>query len=147
MLGRVADFLVGLVKPAPSFPDGDHRVAAAALLVHAIGVDGAVTRGERDRLAGLIEARFAVSPRLAREIIAAGAIRARESVDLTDFTHPLKRVLEPEGRVGVVDMLWDVVLVDGRVRELEESFVWRVAELLGVPASQIVSLRRKREDA
>ena len=147
MSRRFIDVIAGLLRPAPRFPDGDHRVAAAALLVHAIGVDGDVTRRERDRLAGLVEARFAVAPRLARDIIAAGAARAKESVDLTDFTHPLKRVLEPSGLVGVVDMLWDVVLVDGRVRELEESFVWRVAELLGVPSSEIVALRRRREDA
>ncbi len=145
MLRKFADFMSGWARSAPTFSEGDHRVATAALLVHAVGVDGSAAPAERKRLVGLMRDRFGLDARHADSVIAAGAVRARESVDLTDFTHPLKRVLDQAGLEAVVDMLWDVVLIDGNVRELEESFVWRVADLLGVSASERVASRRRHE--
>lgn len=54
----------------------------------------------------------------------------------------LKRRLDPDGRIQVVGMLWDMAHADGAVHEFEENVVWRVAELLGVSTRDRVELRR-----
>lgn len=144
MLNRVSGWVAGLLRPAPHFDAGDYRVAVAALLAHAVGVDGDVAPAETRRLAGLLRERFDLDERTAAALIAVGTARARESVDLTDFTQPLRRVLAPAQRATVIDLLWDVVLVDGSVRELEESFVDRVGDLLGVAAAERLAARPAR---
>jgi hypothetical protein len=40
-------------------------------------------------------------------------------------------------------MMWEVVYADGRVNELEDNIIWRVADLLGVTTRQRVELRQQ----
>jgi Tellurite resistance protein TerB len=40
-------------------------------------------------------------------------------------------------------MMWEVVYADGRVNELEDNIIWRVADLLGVTTRQRVQLRQQ----
>ena len=66
----------------------------------------------------------------------------REAVDFFHFTIVLKRALDDQGRAKIVEMMWEMVFVDGTVTEFEENVVWRVAELLGVSTRDRVSLRQ-----
>ena len=42
-------------------------------------------------------------------------------------------------------MLWQIVLADGVLHEIEDSVVWRIAELLGVETRERIRLRQKVE--
>ena len=35
------------------------------------------------------------------------------------------------GRLGIVEMMWEIVFADGRVNEFEDNLMWRAADLLG----------------
>lgn len=121
----------------------DHRVAAAALLVHLTNVDGLVEPNEKDALHAIVRSRFSLSDAEADELIAVARKRDEESIDLYHFTSVLKRSLDAEGRAGVVEMMWELVFADGSVHELEDNVVWRVAELLGVSTRERVELKRR----
>ncbi|GAC1558381.1 MAG: TerB family tellurite resistance protein [Beijerinckiaceae bacterium] len=134
--------------PAPerSFDEADYRLAAAALLIHVAAADGHVDEAERQRLQGIVEARFGLDPAAARRLIAAAEESEREAVDLYHFTATLKRALDESGRHQVVELMWDMAYADGEVHELEENIVWRVAELLGVPSRDRLQLKQRAED-
>lgn len=121
----------------------DHRVAAAALLVHLTDVDGVTEPEEQEALHAIVKARFGLTEAETSELIALARRRDEESVDLYTFTSVLKRSLDAEGRAGVVEMMWELVFADGAVHELEDNVVWRVAELLGVSSRERVELKRK----
>lgn len=121
----------------------DHRVAAAALLVHLTDVDGIVEPQEREALHAIVKSRFSLSDAEAEELIAIARKRDEESIDLYHFTSVLKRSLDAEGRAGVIEMMWELVFSDGAVHELEDNVVWRVAELLGVSTRERVELKRR----
>lgn len=121
----------------------DHRVAAAALLVHLTDVDGVVEPHEKEALHAIVKSRFSLSDAEAEELIAIARKRDEESIDLYHFTSVLKRSLDAEGRAGVIEMMWELVFSDGAVHELEDNVVWRVAELLGVSTRERVELKRR----
>ncbi|GLK54937.1 putative tellurite resistance protein B-like protein [Methylopila capsulata] len=125
------------------FSVSDHRVAAAALMVHLLGVDGVVEEQERDALHGIVRSRFGLSESETDELLALARRRDQEAVDLYAFTSVLKRSLDAEGRAGVIEMMWELVFSDGAVNELEDNVVWRVAELLGVSTRERVELKRR----
>jgi len=126
-----------------TFSVSDHRVAAAALMVHLLSVDGVVEEQERDALHGIVRARFGLSESETDELLALARQRDQEAVDLYAFTSVLKRSLDAEGRAGVIEMMWELVFSDGAVNELEDNVVWRVAELLGVSTRERVELKRR----
>ena len=135
-----------LGKPSgPAFAPTDPRVAAAALLVHAVGIDGAVAERERRVLLDVLRRRFALGEPEARALVAEAQARDLEAVDLYGFTNRLKRELDRDARLDVIEMLWDVVEADGVVQEFEDDLVWRVAELLEVASDErLAALRARR---
>jgi uncharacterized tellurite resistance protein B-like protein len=130
-------------KPPSRFDEGDYRLAAAALLVHAATIDGYVTERERAKLHSLIQQRFGLDDVAAAELVAEAAAAERQSVDLYRFTHRLTRSLDEAGRARVVEMMWQIVCVDGKVTEFEDNLIWRAADLLGVSRDQHGALRER----
>ncbi|MGD9740241.1 MAG: TerB family tellurite resistance protein [Bauldia sp.] len=150
MLKAMRQFLSDITRSDQ--PDGDvgandETLAAAALLVHVISIDGHVTDDEREKLRGLIAARFGLDGPASEALINRAYAADREAVDLYRFTSILKSHLDEAGRLRVIEMMWEMAFADGEVHEFEENVMWRVAELLGVPSRERVRLRQKvRQD-
>lgn len=142
MLRSLTDFLQDLVggQAARGFEVNDYRVAAAALLLHASAVDGRVDAAESGKIHDLVRDRFGLDERSVANLLGTAGHRERESVDLTDFTSILKRALDEAGRSRVVAMLWEVCAADGKVDELEDNLISRVADLLGMSAHERMKL-------
>lgn len=123
----------------------DERVATAALLIHAIAVDGDVSAKEREALRAAITHTYGLNRSEADDLIERARERDAEAVDLYGFTSVLKRRLDQGGRERVIEMMWEIIFADGKVHEFEDNVVWRVAELLGVSARDRIRLRKRIE--
>lgn len=124
------------------FSEDDYRLAAVALLVHTANVDGQTDLAERRRLKAIIEERFGLDGNATAELIQQAEQSDRDAVDFFHFTSVLKRALDDEGRLKIIEMMWEIAFADGAVDELEENTIWRVAELLGVSTRERVLLRQ-----
>ena len=124
------------------FASDDYRLAAAALLAHVADADGVTTPAERARLLGVLSSEFNLDADAARRLIEAGQRGDREAVDFQGFANTLKRALDADGRLRVVEMLWDIAYADGVLHEFEGDFVARVAEMLEVPDADVATVRR-----
>ncbi len=121
---------------------GDYRVAAASLLVHVAMLDGELSAPERQLLRQLLQAQFTLTDALADEVIEVAVTADREAVDFYRFTSLLMRKLDETDRLRLVEMLWEMVYVDGKVSEFEDNTIWRVADLLGVSQNERIALRQ-----
>jgi uncharacterized tellurite resistance protein B-like protein len=142
MLDSLRDFVRRLGAndhPQAHFNADDTRLAVAALLVHLMTIDGAVTDSERDALRALLTRKFAPSGADLELLIEDAIAAENNAVDLYRFTSVLKRHLSEEERIRVIEALWEVAYADGASHEFEENLVWRVAELLGVSARDRIS--------
>ncbi len=138
----VAEFVEGDRHPS-QFADGDYRLAAAALLVHAAAIDGEMSQSERDKLHAVVKNRFALSDASADELIDKATLAEHEAVDLYHFTSLLNRSLNEAGRTRLIEMMWEIVYADGRRDELEDNLLWRAADLLGVSQRERIELRQR----
>ncbi|BBF94605.1 TerB family tellurite resistance protein [Blastochloris tepida] len=146
-LVRLVGQLAGEAADPQEFSDSDYRLAATALLVHLVSVDGDMNAAERQRLAEVLRQRFSLDADATARLIAAAIDKDREAVDLYAFTSVLNRALDDEERRRVVEMMWEVVYADGRVDELEDNVVWRAADLLNVPSRDRIALKRAVAEA
>ena len=72
MLQLLKEFLtdVGIgEKPASRFSDNDYRLAAAALLIHVMSIDGQDTGAEQDKLHDLLKRQFELDDDAVSELI------------------------------------------------------------------------------
>jgi uncharacterized tellurite resistance protein B-like protein len=147
MLNTLRSFIADLVSPAAGetrpFDDTDYRLAATALLVHVISLDGAPTEIEKRKLHSLLESRFRLDPGTADQLIASATVVEGEAVDLYHFTSVIMRSVDEEGRLRIVEMMWEMVYADGQVTEFEDNVVWRAADLLGVSSRDRIELKHR----
>ena len=130
-------------KHPVQFEPNDYRLAAAALLVHAAGIDGNISDEERDKLHAVIRRRFRLDEAETDELVAEATEAEHEAIDLYHFTSLINRSLDEPGRLGIVEMMWEMVFADGRVNEFEDNLMWRAADLLGVSSRDRIALRQR----
>lgn len=151
MFRTLSDFISDITgghREAAAFDETDYRLAAAALLVHVMSIDGAVTAEEREVLKGILAGRFALDEAETEQLVELAIARDAEAVDLYAFTSVLNRALDDEGRLRVVEMMFEVAYADGGLSEFEDNLVWRAAELLNVGSRDRIRIRREvREEA
>ncbi len=129
--------------PEKSYDEDDYRLAAVALLVHVAASDGETDDLERRRLKALIEERFGLDDAATAKLIEKAEQSDRDAVDFYQFTSVLKRTLDDDGRLKIVEMMWEIAFADGDLHEFEDNTIWRVAELLGVSTRDRVLLRQR----
>lgn len=147
MLEKLRQFIADVVSHDAhgnqAFDDTGFRLAATALMLHVISLDGEPTAIEKAKLHSLIESRFELDPGTADRLISAATLVEGEAVDLYHFTSVIMRVVDEPGRVRLVEMMWQLVYADGRVSEFEENVVWRAADLLAVSSRDRMELKRR----
>jgi uncharacterized tellurite resistance protein B-like protein len=147
MLDGLRQFIADVVSPTAhpdrTFDDTGYRLAATALLIHVISLDGEPTDLERRKLHSLIESRFGLDRGTADQLIASATLIEGEAVDLYHFTSVIMRSVDEAGRLRIVEMMWELAYADGAVTEFEDNVVWRAADLLGVSSRDRVELKHQ----
>jgi uncharacterized tellurite resistance protein B-like protein len=147
MLDGLRQFIADIVSPDASadrtFDETDYRLAATALLVHVVSLDGEPTEIEKRKLHSLIETRFGLDRGMADKLIASATRVEGEAVDLYRFTSVIMRSVNDEGRLRIVEMMWELVYADGEVSEFEDNVVWRAADLLGISSRDRIDLKHR----
>ncbi len=147
MFDQLKTFLNTLTghEDAPHFKDTDPRLAAAALLMHTISVDGVVAEEEKSKLQDVLKLKYKLGDEETLELIEEASAADKQAVDLYSFTSVLKRHLDEEERLDILAMIWDLVYADGVVHEFEDNLVWRIAELLGISTRDRMTMKKRAE--
>jgi uncharacterized tellurite resistance protein B-like protein len=147
MLDGLRQFIADVVSLSAhqdqAFDDTGYRLAATALLIHVISLDGEPSELEKRKLHSLLESSFGLDPGTADRLIASAMQAEGEAVDLYHFTSVIMRSVNEEGRLRIVEMMWELVYADGGVTEFEDNVVWRAADLLGVSSHDRIELKRR----
>src|SRR5690242_11632606 len=147
MLDGLRQFIADVVSPHPrddrAFDDSGYRLAATALLIHVISLDGEPSELEKRKLHSLIETSFGLDRGTADRLIAQAMLVEGEAVDLYHFTSVIMREVDETGRLRIIEMMWELVYADGDVSEFEDNVVWRAADLLGVSSRDRVELKHQ----
>jgi len=147
MLDRLRQFIAEVASPLMQedrvFDESDYRLAATALLIHVVSLDGEPSEAEMQKLRALLQARFDVDAPTSNQLISAATLMEGEAVDLYHFTSVIMRSVNEEGRLRIVEMMWELIYVDGRVSEFEDNVVWRAADLFGISARDRLELKHR----
>src|SRR3954470_20276461 len=144
MLNGLRQFISDIVSPDTEqrvFDETDYRLAATALLIHIVSLDGQPTAIEKRKLHSLIETSFKLDPGTADQLISSATRAENDAVDLYRFTSVIMREVDEAGRKRIVEMMWEMVFADGKVTEFEDNVLWRAADLLGISGRDRIELK------
>ena len=146
MLDGLRQFISDIVSPDTEqrvFDETDYRLAATALLIHIVSLDGQPTAIEKRKLHSLIETSFKLDRGTADQLIASATRAESDAVDLYRFTSVIMREVDEAGRKRIVEMMWEMVFADGKVTEFEDNVLWRAADLLGISGRDRIDLKHR----
>ena len=130
-----------LTEPAPP-PDREGlQVAVAVLLVEAARMDDHFEEAERRVIERLLSQKFQLSPEQTRELLRKAVETGDRSNQLYPFTRTAVERMDPQQRVGLIEMLWEVAYADGVLDPEEDALLRRVAGLIYVSDADRVAAR------
>ncbi len=132
MIDRVLDFLTGRTPPPAAAGADELALAVAALLIEAARMDDDFDRGERATIERLLAARFGLAPAAVQALVEEAEAAVRHSTQFFPFTQQICKQLEPEARVQIIEMLWEVAYADGSLDPQEDMLLRRIAGLIYV---------------
>ena len=140
----IADFFKRLTAADDQpLTETDARLALAALLVRAARTDGDYAPSEIDRIDRILAARYGLTPDAAAALRSDAEQTEAEAPDTVRFTRAIKDAVPYEQRIGVVEALWQVVLVDGERAAPENALLRMTASLLGVTDVESAEARQR----
>ncbi len=145
MISRLRALLDGLDRGTPAGRHGpdELRLAAAALLVEAARSDATFDGAERTTIARLVREWFELDKADADALMAAAEAAATQSVQLFGFTRVINARFDEPERIRLMEMLWEVVLANGRIDAFEATLMRRLAGLIHVSDADSTQARRR----
>ena len=120
----------------------DLQTAVAVLLVEAARRDDTFDDVERATIERLLREKFGLSAEATRQLLA----RAESTADRTSQLHPFTRLaverMDPQQRIRLIEMLWEVAYADGILDPEEDALVRRIAGLIYVSDADRVAARQ-----
>ena len=112
----------------------DEKISAiAALLVEAALIDGSFDAEETNVIISIIKNTFSIKDEGAIKLLIENVKADIESHgDLVTYTRTIKENWKLEDRINVIEMMWKVCLVDGKIEPYEDMLIRRVAGLIYV---------------
>jgi len=114
------------------------RLAAAVLMVEVMRADFEASEVERASIRDLLRQHFSLDDAEVGELVGRAERRARESTSLRGFTRRLVDRLDAQERERLLELLWSLAYVDGRIDKYEEHLLRRIADLLYLPHSAFI---------
>lgn len=145
MLARLKAFMNRLeAGGGPSAaPKDELATTVAVLLARAATLDGTFEAEERAVVAEHLCTRFAVPREEIERTLDEAATSADQMVDLYGLTRTAKNRLDEEGRIELLEALWEVVYADGELHDYEAQLMRRLAGLLYVSDRESGEARKR----
>jgi uncharacterized tellurite resistance protein B-like protein len=132
MFDGLLRFLTGVDHARQSGEQDNAAFALAVLLIEVARSDDRVEVRERGIIERALARRFGVDRSKVTRLLKAAEEGAIKATDLHHFTQTVVRKFSEEGRIGVIEMLWDVAYSDGLLTGDEDALIRRVAGLIYV---------------
>ena len=103
-----------------------------ALLVEAASVDGNIGEEEKSHILLILKKQLNIEETEACEILEEAIIKSQDQIEIWSKTHDIRKEMDYEERLKIVELMWEIVLVDQVLDVFESQLMRRVAGLLFV---------------
>ncbi|HTS87284.1 MAG TPA: TerB family tellurite resistance protein [Gemmatimonadales bacterium] len=146
MLDVIRSFITNRIhrpsSPGDTSPPEGVRVAASALLLELAHADGEFSSRERDYVEGALARHFGVDEATTTELIELAERARAQAVDQFHFTQLIVEQYDLAQRMLLAEVMWGVILADGRISEHEAYLIRKLGNLLDLEPGYLAAARR-----
>ena len=146
--------MIGLIKkiigeaPTTEEPSdaGDVHIALCVLMLEAAHVDGECSTEEMDHVVDTLVTSLGVPREEIDELIGLAYERRKESIDLFAFTRYINQNYSKVEKLSVMESVWRVIHIDGRLEGHEDHFAHKLANLLRLTHKELIDAKIKARE-
>jgi uncharacterized tellurite resistance protein B-like protein len=121
----------------------DLRVATCALFVEMARIDETFTEAEMETIISILNEKYGLSTELADALIEEANKELDESVDLWQFARLINENYSTDEKIEIVETLWQIVYVDGKMDQYEHYLMNKLKNLLRLTHGQLIDAKLK----
>ena len=121
----------------------DIRVATCALLVEIARIDETFTEQELELVLSILKEKYDLSAEHADALIVEAEAELKQSVDLWRFARLINENYSNEEKIEIVETLWQIVYVDGKMDQYEHYLMSKLKNLLRLSHNQLIDAKLK----
>jgi uncharacterized tellurite resistance protein B-like protein len=119
------------------------QVAVCALFLEICRIDETFTREEMDTLHSILRERFGLSLEDSDALIQEAGRELENSVDYWRFADLINKNYSNEEKIEIVETLWRIVFVDGKMDRYEHYLMNKLGNLLRLSHTQLIDAKLK----
>ena len=121
----------------------DIRVATCALFVEIARIDDKFTEAEMETILSILKENYGLPQDHADALIAEAEKELDKSVDLWQFANLINENYSNEEKIEIIETLWRIVYVDGKMDAHEHYLMNKLQNLLRLTHDQLISAKLK----
>lgn len=121
----------------------DIRVAVCALCVEIARIDNTFSPQELETVLAILKEKYNLSASHADELIAEADAELSKSVDLWQFARAINDNYTIEEKIEIIETLWRIVYVDGKMDAHEHYLMNKLSNLLRLTHKQLIEAKLK----
>ena len=147
MLNSLKKFFNKITMDGASEPDRntehDIRVATCALFLEMARIDKAFSEEETDTIITILKDQYGLSQEHADALIAAADDELKDSIDYWQFARLINENYSTEEKIEIIEILWRIVYVDGKLDKYEDHLIHKLSTLLRLSHDQLIQAKLK----
>ena len=147
MIDKIKTFFSkNVLEPEAEITSPD-QLAAAALLIEVMVIDGDLDDQEMQAIAGTLSNMLHLSKEQIDQLIELSKEEVADATSLYQFTKEINEHFDIEKKLSLMTAMWRVAFADGHLDKYEENIIRRVADLLHIRHSEYIRCKTNAKDA
>jgi uncharacterized tellurite resistance protein B-like protein len=146
MISKIKGFFAKNILEAEDATVKTEQLAAAALLVEVMVIDGNLDQQELTSISQTLCQILALSGEQVDELIRLSRDEVAEATSLYQFTREINTHFNADQKMNLLTAMWRVAFADGYLDKHEESIIRRVADLLHILHSDYIRCKLAARD-
>ncbi len=121
----------------------DANIALCVLLLEAAHVDGECSDEEKEHVILTLTTQCGISREEIDVFIASGDKKRKDSVDIFRFTRYMNDNFTKDEKIEVMEAVWRIIHIDGRLEAHEDQFAHKLANLLRLTHKELIDAKIK----
>ena len=128
-------------KGAIQKTDHDLRIATCALFLEMARIDDMFTQEEMNNILTILQDKYGMSKEHADALVAEADQELANSVDLWQFARLINENYSIEEKIEIIEILWQMVFVDGKMDRYEHYLMNKLKSLLRLSHNQLIDAK------
>ena len=119
------------------------QIAISTLMIQTAVYDGVFDEQEKSKILELIKNYFNFNENQKIQLFAVAMKANDDSNDMQQFTRTLNDTLSEEEKLIIIEMLWKIIISDGRIDDYENALIRKISGLLYINDREVGEIKKK----